>query len=68
MEGRLQHLLYRLNGQGDQLRSGAQGNASSRPPIGTINVIFIAHGRTSSYPSKVMSVARSTIEDSDSEP
>nr|XP_023892187.1 uncharacterized protein LOC112004185 [Quercus suber] len=45
-EGKLQHLLYRPNRQGDQPRSGTQGNASLRPPIGTINVIFTAPGRT----------------------
>jgi len=44
--------------------SGAQGNASLRPPLGTINVIFVALGRTGSRPSKVMSVARLTAENS----
>ena len=67
-EGRLQQFLYRPNGKGDQSRLGAQGNASSRPPIGTINVIFAALGRTDSHPSKVMSVARLTADDFDSEP
>ena len=62
-QGRLQHLLCRLNGQGDQLRSGTQGNASSRPLIGVVNVIFATLGRTSSQPSKVMSVARLPVED-----
>ncbi|XP_030958453.1 uncharacterized protein LOC115980331 [Quercus lobata] len=56
-EGRLQKFLYRPNGQGDQSRSGAQGNASSRPPLGTINIIFAASRRTGSQPSRVMSVA-----------
>ncbi|XP_065636820.1 uncharacterized protein LOC136070608 [Quercus suber] len=62
-EGRLQHLLYHLNGQGDQLRPGTQGNASSRPLIGTINVIFATPGRTNSQPSRVMSVAQLLVED-----
>ena len=44
--------------------SGAQGNASSRPLLGTINVIFVALGRTGSRPSKVMSVAQLTAENS----
>ena len=57
-EGRLQHLLCRPNGQGDQSRSGTQGNTSSRPPIGVINVIFAAPRRTGSRPSRVMSVAQ----------
>ena len=60
--------MYRPNGQGDQSRSGAQENASLRPLIGTINVIFTAPGRTSSHPSRVMIVARLTADDSDSEP
>ena len=34
-----------------------RGDASSRPPLGTINVIFAAPGRTRSYPSRVMSVS-----------
>ena len=39
-------------------------NTPSRPPLGTINVIFIAPERTGSYPSRVMSVAwLSTDED-----
>ena len=50
------------------MRSGAQGNASSRPPLGTINVIFNAPRRTGSYPSRVMFVARLPIENSNSEP
>ena len=59
--------MYRPNGQGDQSRSGAQENASSRPLIGTINVIFAAPGRTGSHPSRVMTVARLTADDSNSE-
>ena len=35
--------------------------------MGTINVIFAALGRTSSHPSRVMSVARLFTEDSNSE-
>ena len=46
----------------------AQGNASSRLLIGTINVIFAAPGRTGSYPSRVMSVAQFIAEDVDSKP
>ena len=66
-EGRLQEFLYRLNGQGDQSRSGAQGNASSRPPLGTINFIFAATGRTSSHPSRVMFVVQLSAEEPNSE-
>ena len=45
-----------------------QGNASSRPPIGVINVIFAAPGRTNSQPFKVMSVAWISVEDINSRP
>ena len=67
-EGRLQHLLCRPNGQGDQSRSRTQGNASSRPSISIINVIFVAPGRTGSQPFRVMSVARLPAEDINSGP
>ncbi|XP_075663345.1 uncharacterized protein LOC142632918 [Castanea sativa] len=50
--------------------SGAvyQGSTSSRPPLGTINVIFATLGRTGSHPSKVMSMARTLAKDSSHEP
>ena len=35
--------------------------------LGKINVVFVALGRTGSHPSKVMSVARSLVEYSNSE-
>ena len=38
------------------------GDASSRLPLGTINVIFAALGRTGSCPSRVLSVSRSPAE------
>ena len=65
--GRLKQFLYQSNGQGDQVGSGAQGNASLRPHLSTINVIFTTPRRTGSHPSKVMSVARPPAEDSNSE-
>ena len=43
-------------------------SAHSRPPLGTINVIFAASGRTGSYPSKVMSVAWLSADEDGSEP
>ncbi|XP_075663785.1 uncharacterized protein LOC142633425 [Castanea sativa] len=67
-ERRLKQFLYRPNGQGDHSGSVNQGNTSSRPPLGTTNVIFAALGRTSSRPSRAMSVARILVEDSSSEP
>ncbi|XP_075636627.1 uncharacterized protein LOC142608827 [Castanea sativa] len=67
-EGRLKQFLYRPNGQRDHSGSVNQGNTSSRPPLGTINVIFAALGRTGSRPSRVMSVARIFAEDSSFKP
>ena len=49
--------MHHSSGQGNQTSSDSRKNAPSRPPLGTINVIFTALGRTGSYPSKVMSVA-----------
>ena len=40
------------------------GERFSRPPLGTINVIFAAPGKTGSHLSKVMYVARLSAEDS----
>ena len=40
-----------------------RGDASSRVPLGTINVIFAAPGRTGSCPSKVLPVSRSPAEE-----
>ena len=40
-----------------------RGDASSRLPLGTINVIFVALGRTGSCPSRVMSVSRYPVEE-----
>ena len=40
-----------------------RGDASSRLPLGTINFIFAASGRTGSCPSRVLSVFRPPTED-----
>ena len=58
-EGKLKHLLHHSSGR---------GNAASRPPLGTINVIFATPGRTGSYPSRIMSVSCCSDEDSNSMP
>ena len=50
------------------MSSDSQKNAHSRPSLGTINVIFAALGRTGSYPSRVMSVARLLANEDGSEP
>nr|XP_023912888.1 uncharacterized protein LOC112024493 [Quercus suber] len=56
-EGRLTPLLHHSSGRGSQAGSTYQGDAFSGPPLGTINVIFAAPGRTRSYSSRVMSVS-----------
>ena len=66
-EGRLKQFLHQPNGQGGQARSGSQRNAFSRTLLGTINVIFTAPRRVGSHPSKVMSVARPPVKDSNPE-
>ena len=43
---------------------GPSRDASSRAPLGTINVIITAPRRTGSYPSRVMSVAWPPAENS----
>ena len=48
--------------------SAFRGDASSRPPLGTINVIFAALGKTRSCPSRVISVSCCPNEGSSSMP
>ncbi|XP_065622282.1 uncharacterized protein LOC136064454 [Quercus suber] len=62
-EGRLRHLLYHSSGRGDQVNFEFGRSDSMKPPLGVINVIFAALGRTGSWPSKVMSVARLPVGD-----
>ena len=62
-EGKLKHLLHNSGGRAGLAGSEMQGDASSRLPLGTINVIFTAPGRTGSCPSKVLSVSRSPAEE-----
>ena len=54
----MKQLLHRSSGLGSQANSGSQRDIPSRPPLGTINVIFAALGRTRSCPSRIMYVAR----------
>ena len=49
--------MHHSSGLGGQIGLAFQGNAASKPPLGTINVIFAAPGRTGSCPSRVMSVS-----------
>ena len=67
-EGKLKSLLHHSSGQGNQTSSDSWKNAHSRPPLGAINVIFVASRRTGSYPSKVMSMARLSADEDGSEP
>ena len=57
-EGKLKSLLHHSSGKGNQTNSNSKKNATYGPPLGTINVIFAALGRTGSCPSRVMSLAR----------
>ena len=67
-EGKLKKLLHHSSGMGGQTNSRSERETPSRPPLGTINVIFAAPGRTGSCPSRVMSVARLSSEDICHEP
>ena len=64
----MKQLLHHSSGLGGQANSRSERETPSRPPLGTINVIFAAPGRTGSCPSKVMSVARLSSEDTSREP
>ena len=67
-EGKLKQLLHHSSGLEGRANSGSQREIPSIPPLGTINVIFAALGRTGSYPSRVMSVAHLSFEDTSHEP
>ncbi|XP_050248600.1 uncharacterized protein LOC126695838 [Quercus robur] len=56
-EGKLRHLLYHLVGRQEQTSVEVK-QGTLRPPMGTINVILAALGRTGSHPLRVMLVAR----------
>ena len=64
----MKQLLHHSSGLGGQTNSRSERETPSRPPPGTINVIFAAPGRTGSCPSRVMSVARLSSEDTSHEP
>ncbi|XP_030924754.1 uncharacterized protein LOC115951744 [Quercus lobata] len=67
-EGKLKQLLHHSSGPAEHIGTNPWRDASSRPPLGMINVIFAAPGRTGFHPSSVMSVARLSTKDNDSEP
>ncbi|XP_030930920.1 uncharacterized protein LOC115956762 [Quercus lobata] len=56
-EGKLRHLLHRPEGWQEQSNIETR-QGTLRPPIGTINVILAAPGRTGSNSFRVMSVGR----------
>ena len=60
--------MHHSSGLGGQANSQSERETPSGPPLGTINVIFAAPGRTRSCPSRVMPVARLSIEDISREP
>ena len=60
--------MHHSSGRGGQTSSAFQGNAASKPPLGTINVIFAAPGRTGSCPSKIMSVSHYSSDEPNSVP
>ena len=64
----MKQLLHHFSGLGRQTNSRFERETPSGPPLGTINVIFAAPGRTGSCPSRVMSVARLSSEDTSHEP
>ena len=64
----MKQLLHHFSGLGGQANSWSKRETPLIPPLGTINVIFAAPGRTRSYPSRVMSVARLSSEDNSHEP
>ena len=55
-ERKLRHLLHPSSGYQGQVSQEPRRDTSLRPPIGTINVIFAAPGKTGSCPTRVMSV------------
>ena len=64
----MKQLLHHSSNLGGQTDTRSERENPSRPPLGTINVIFAAPGRTGSCPSRVMSVARLSSEDDSHEP
>ena len=67
-EGRLKHLLHHSSDRRGQTSSAFQGNPTSKPPLGTINVIFATLGRTGSCPSRIMSVSHYSDDEPNSVP
>ena len=67
-EVKLKQLLDHSNNQGGQANSEPRGDDSSRPPLGTINVVFVAPEKTGSCPSRMMYVAWLSTEGANPKP
>ncbi|XP_075636506.1 uncharacterized protein LOC142608699 [Castanea sativa] len=61
--GKLKQFLYQPIRQGSQVGLAHPRDTSSRPSLGTISVILAAPSQTSSYSSRVMSIARPHAKD-----
>ncbi|XP_050289692.1 uncharacterized protein LOC126727825 [Quercus robur] len=68
LEGKLKQLLHHSSGQEGQTNSEPKRGDSLRLPLGTINVIFAAHSRIGSCPSRVMFIPRLPAESNNLEP
>ncbi|XP_050259797.1 uncharacterized protein LOC126704847 [Quercus robur] len=66
-KGKLRHLLHPSSGYLGQAAQEPRKDVSLRPSMSTIHVILTAPGRTGSFPPRVMSVARLSIEDGERE-
>ena len=67
-EGKLKQFLYHPSGQRGLASLESRRDASSRAPLGTINIILAALGKVGSHPFKVMSIAQPPTEDSNHKP
>ena len=64
----MKQLLHHSSGLGGQTDARSERENLSRPPLGTINVIFAVPSKTGLWPSRVMSVAQLSPEDGRHEP
>ena len=64
----MKQLLHHSSNLGGQTDTRSERENPSRPPLGTINVIFAVPGKMGSCSSRVMSVARLFPEDGSHKP
>ena len=64
----MKHLLHHSSGHQNQTYQEPRRDATLRPPVGTINTILAAPGRTGGYPSRVLSVTQLPAEESQPRP